>query len=309
QPFQPTAQWAALQQWVAQCRQMPSSAHARAELVRNEAGDRSLVVSVQHLGQGRGDETVVVLHDVTQLERLQGFRRDFVADVSHELRTPVAAIRGFAETLLRGRPDAATAREFIDIIHRHAERIGRLVDDLLQLSGLQAQGGRAPQVHAPMPLLPLAERVCASVIRRPDSKHGRVHIDIAPELSLAVDADSLEQVLDNLLTNALRYGLDEGQVWLSACLEDAQVQIEVRDDGPGIAAEHLPRLTERFYRVDAGRSRAQGGTGLGLAIVKELVELLGGSLCITSTVGRGTTCRVTLPGGGAAAQSPTGVQA
>ncbi len=262
---------------------------------------------------GTGSGFVAVLRDMTRLRRLLVMRRDFVANVSHELRTPVTAIQGYAETLLRGRRDEATQQEFLEIIHRHGKRMGALVEGLLTLSDLEA---RPPEqaVHEPVELAQVAERVRATLRDRATQFGAQVDLEVGREVIARGDPVGVEQIVENLVDNAIKYGKPQGgRVRLRAERGAARdtVVMTVEDDGPGIGAEHLPRLFERFYRVDPGRSRERGGTGLGLAIVKHLVESMGGKVDVTSTPGAGTTFRVELrswspearphPGDGAAA--------
>jgi two-component system phosphate regulon sensor histidine kinase PhoR len=248
---------------------------------------------------------VLVLHDVTELRRLEVIRRDFVANVSHELRTPLTAIKGYAETLLGAAgDDRDTAKRFLAIIDRHSERLGRLIDDLLTLSDLEL--GRTPMRLAPVAIGPAVDDVL-QIFAEPVARAGvRVEAQIAPALPpILADGDRLRQVLINLVDNAVKYTPAGGRVSVRAmhAMGDDQagmVEIAVEDSGVGIPAQDLPRLTERFFRVDKARSRELGGTGLGLAIVKHIVQAHGGSLAISSALGQGTTVRVFFP----AAEAP-----
>jgi two-component system phosphate regulon sensor histidine kinase PhoR len=239
---------------------------------------------------------VAVLSDVTQLRRLETVRRDFVANVSHELRTPIAAVRAAVETLTDGgalgSPDSA--REFVSIIERHANRLHTLVEDLLELSRIEAK-------ELTLQLEPLDAHAmlvhCADLLKlAAEKKHITVRVMPAPRTLPRALADkrALEHIISNLVDNAIKYSPDRATVALSATSHDGSVLLEVRDTGAGIERRHLPRLFERFYRVDPGRSRQLGGTGLGLAIVKHLTEALGGVVTVESTVGKGTTFRVEL---------------
>ena len=219
---------------------------------------------------------------------------DFVANVSHELRTPLAAIMGYAETLGEDDPaiDPPTRTRFVGIIEREAKRMLALVQDLMTLSHVEAEKHERPT--APLDLGQLAARVVGEV----SSLRGkeRVHLETpAPGLCVAGDPGQLEQVLRNLIDNALKYGGPDEPVVVSLAACGARAVLAVRDRGPGIAPEHLPHLTRRFYRTDPGRSRASGGTGLGLAIVKHIVERHGGELDIGSTLGEGTAVSIALP--------------
>jgi two-component system phosphate regulon sensor histidine kinase PhoR len=259
-----------------------------------EAGSRAIALYVRPLA-ARGGGMVTVLRDMTRLRKLLVVRRDFVANVSHELRTPVTAIQGYAETLLRGPVDEATRKQFLEIIHRHGRRLGALVEGLLTLSELEA---RPPEqaVRERVEVPAIAEHVRATLRERAAQRETRVDVDVAADVIARGDPVAVEQVIENLVDNAIKYGKDGGgQVRVTGRRHGNRVELEVLDDGPGIEAEHLPRLFERFYRVDAGRSRERGGTGLGLAIVKHLVESMGGTVEVESEVGRGTTFRVEWP--------------
>jgi two-component system phosphate regulon sensor histidine kinase PhoR len=231
---------------------------------------------------------------IGELVAMERSRRDFMANASHELRTPVTAIRGYAETLLAGGADAATQRQFLEIIQRHGERIGRLVDDMLELAALET---RKPGegVREPVALAALVREVEHTLRARAEARRVTLAADVPADLLALGDPEQLEQVVQNLVDNAVKYGQEGGRVRVAGRRAGARVVLEVADDGPGIAAEHLPRLFERFYRVDAGRSRDQGGTGLGLAIVKHMVENMRGDVRVESAVGRGTTFTVELP--------------
>jgi two-component system, OmpR family, phosphate regulon sensor histidine kinase PhoR len=243
---------------------------------------------------------VIVLHDVTELRRLEVIRRDFVANVSHELRTPLTAIKGYAETLLGSAgDDRETARRFLAVIDRHSERLGRLIDDLLTLSDLEL--GRTPLRIGAVAMGPVVDDVL-QIFAEPVARAGvRVEAQVAPGLALVqADGDRLRQVLINLVDNAIKYTPKGGQVLVRALAATGpehvgMVEIAIEDSGIGIPAQDLPRLTERFFRVDKARSRELGGTGLGLAIVKHIVQAHGGSLAISSALGQGTTVRVFFP--------------
>ncbi|TMA67262.1 MAG: PAS domain-containing protein, partial [Deltaproteobacteria bacterium] len=273
------------------------------------AGGQTLHVNAAPLrdADGRPFGFVLVLHDVTELRRLEVVRRDFVANVSHELRTPLTAIKGYAETLL-GPPgdDRPTARRFLSVIDRHAERLGRLIDDLLTLSDLEL--GRTPLRLAAVDLVPVIDDVLAIFAERMKLAELAVTTRVEPGTpQVLADADRLQQVLINLVDNAMKYSPAGGCIAISAGRGNGahadMVEIAVEDTGTGIPAEDLPRLTERFFRVEKARSRALGGTGLGLAIVKHIVQAHDGALGIDSTLGRGTTVRVLLPSAGTAAEA------
>ncbi|MFI5347403.1 MAG: two-component system histidine kinase PnpS [Elusimicrobiota bacterium] len=243
---------------------------------------------------GRIGGALLVLHDITRLRRLEQVRRDFVANVSHELRTPLASIRGFAETLRAGAVDDRENRmEFLRTIEEHSDRLTKLVDDLLDLSAIES-GHRAPRLD-PVDLhaaLGTAARAAAPV-----AEERRVALEVLPAAGLPralADADQLGQILSNLLGNALKYTEPGGRVEVSAEPWKDGVRITVRDTGVGIPEEDLPRVFERFYRVDKARGREAGGTGLGLSIVKHLVEAQGGEVSVESRQPGGSSFRFTL---------------
>jgi signal transduction histidine kinase len=229
--------------------------------------------------------------DMARIEQLERVRRDFVANVSHELRTPVTAIQGYAETLLEAGADPGSTREFLEAMHRHSLRLGTLVSSLLRLSALEA---RAPEeaVREPVEVRAIADHVVAAAQVRASGSGKRIEVAVPDDLTAVGDPLGVEQVLDNLVDNALKYGGSELRV--EGEKDGERVRVSVHDNG-AISAEHLPRLFERFYRVDAGRSRAQGGAGLGLAIVKHLCEAMGGEVKVASSPETGTAFTVELP--------------
>ncbi len=250
-------------------------------------------------GDGTPFGFVLVLHDVTELRRLETVRRDFVANVSHELRTPLTAIKGYAETLLGpAGEERETAMRFLQVIDRHSERLGRLIDDLLTLSDLEF--GRTPLRRRALAVEPAVDDVVQILGERAAQRGVDLTSDVAPDTPLVhADGDQLRQVLINLVDNAIKYTPAGGDVRIYARGIDGAappgVEIAVADTGGGIPSRDLPRLTERFFRVDKARSRELGGTGLGLAIVKHIVQAHGGRLAIESALGQGTTVRVVLP--------------
>ena len=258
---------------------------------------RSLAVSVAPLADQIG--FVLVFHDITEIKRLETMRRDFVANVSHELRTPLTAIRGYAETLLSGAlDDPVRARSFLGVIDRHSDRLSRLIDDLLTLSDLEL--GKSPLKREAVVLGALVDEVLEVLGEK--AARGRVTLikELPPGLPLILgDSDRLQQVLINLADNAVKYTSPGGTVTIAAKVaansHSPCVEVSITDTGGGIPAEELPRLTERFYRVDKARSRELGGTGLGLAIVKHIVQAHGGKLHIASTVNVGTSVRFSVP--------------
>ncbi|MBU6497954.1 MAG: two-component sensor histidine kinase [Rhodospirillales bacterium] len=249
-----------------------------------------------------GGQALLVLSDRTRERAVERMRADFVANASHELRTPLASLIGFIATLRGPAADDPPAQQrFLAIMDEQAERMNRLIDDLLSLSRIELVEHQAPS--EPVDVAALAERIAAGFEPRIAARRQRLELAIAGDLgTIPADADQLAQVLGNLLDNAIKYGRDEGVVRLSVAAAAGGrwparpgVTLAVTDDGPGIPRAHVPRLTERFYRVDQGRSRAAGGTGLGLAIVKHIVNHHRGQLAIDSDAGSGASFTVWLP--------------
>jgi two-component system, OmpR family, phosphate regulon sensor histidine kinase PhoR len=264
------------------------------ELELGELKPRRLLVHASRSGEdARG--VLAVFVDVTDLRRLESLRRDFVANVSHELRTPVATVRAAAETLRRTvdtQPEVAA--ELVDIVERNAERLQRLVEDLLDLSRIESREYKLNL--EPVEIGGVAEHIASLFRAKADDKRVKVRVLVPPDLDRALaDRRALEQILTNLIDNAIKYGGEGGQVSVSGSSDEKSVRIVVSDDGPGVEAKHLPRLFERFYRVDAGRSRDVGGTGLGLSIVKHLAEAMRGSVSVESSPGKGTAFSVAIP--------------
>jgi two-component system, OmpR family, phosphate regulon sensor histidine kinase PhoR len=259
-------------------------------------GVRPRVLSVQVSPLGRDLlGSAGVFQDVTELQRLEKVRKDFVANVSHELRTPITAIRGYAETLKAGAlNDASNAPKMVDIIHRQSERLSELVEDLLELSRIDAKQIQLQKV--PVNLEKAAQRTAETIKPKAEAKSIAVEIAVPPGLQAEGDQRAIEQVLVNLLDNAVKYTGPGGRVVVTGKQRGADVDIVVKDTGAGIDARHLPRIFERFYRVDKGRSRELGGTGLGLSIVKNLVNLMQGEVWVESRPGEGSTFFVELPG-------------
>ena len=243
---------------------------------------------------GEAQQLVAVFVDVTEVRRLESMRRDFVANVSHELRTPVTSIRSAAETLIDGAAaDPAAAQAFIGIIDRNATRLHQLVEDLLDLSRIEARGFRLS--FEAVELKPIFSQVMGLFRERAIKKNVSLEERATGEVpKVRADRRALEHVLTNLIDNAVKYCGPGTHVWVSVTLSTETVTVSVADDGPGIDERHLPRVFERFYRVDAGRSREVGGTGLGLSIVKHLVEAMGGTVSVESRLNQGTTFSFTL---------------
>jgi two-component system phosphate regulon sensor histidine kinase PhoR len=258
--------------------------------------ERLYAVRAAPVADGGRQTVALTLHDLTEARRLERMRTDFVANASHELRTPLASLLGFVETLQGPAKDDARARErFLSVMHEQASRMSRLIDDLLSLSRVERQLHIRPTDavdlaeilrHVAEALSPLARQRSAEIL-----------VDAEPAM-VAGDRDELIRVAENLIENALKYGLpDDGPRSVEASIrrEGADALLCVRDFGAGVAPAHLPRLTERFYRVDPGQSRAQGGTGLGLALVKHVVARHGGRMNVASRPGEGLSIHVRIP--------------
>ncbi|HEX2227036.1 MAG TPA: ATP-binding protein [Candidatus Binatia bacterium] len=249
-------------------------------------------------GKPEASGSILVFHDISEIKRLETVRSDFVANVSHELRTPLTAIRGYVETLLRTPPkDPAEIGQFLGIVERNTIRLSRLTEDLLTLSDLEA--GKLPLVRRPVEVPELAQRVFEVFFDHAEKKGLHLVKEIAPGLpSLLGDFDRLQQLFMNLVDNAVKYTPSNGTVTfraVKAADTGSQIDISIADTGAGIPEKDIPRLTERFYRVDKARSRELGGTGLGLAIVKHIVQAHNGRLKIDSVLQKGTTVHVYLP--------------
>ena len=243
---------------------------------------------------GERDGTILVFRDLTRLKQLERTREEFVANVSHELRTPLSLIKGYVETLLDGaRDNPEVAERFLKIIERNANRLDLLIQDLLTISALESE--KIKLNLQPVVLRALAEKVFTDLHAKAENKNVELVNDV-PELTANGDVNRLDQVLANLVDNAIKYGRAEGRVTVGGKkLDDGKVEIFVRDDGPGIPPEAINRVFERFYRVDKARSRDQGGTGLGLSIVKHIVQAHGGEVRVESELGKGATFFFTVP--------------
>ena len=263
--------------------------------------DRWFMAHVRPLGEAPAAAAILlVFHDLTPLRRVEEMRADFVANASHELRTPLAALSGFIDTLQGSARDDAQARSrFLAIMKTQASRMARLIDDLLSLSRVELAEHMHPET--PVDLLPVVRQVVDGLQTLATDRG--VEITIAPPSAPAIvpgDRDELTRVFENLVENALKYGaagkkVELGFAGASASDGAPEVLVAVRDYGPGIAAEHLPRLTERFYRVDVTQSRAEGGTGLGLSLVKHILNRHRGRLMVESEAGKGAVFTVRLP--------------
>jgi two-component system phosphate regulon sensor histidine kinase PhoR len=253
-------------------------------------GARAFSVTAEPLPDGG---VVSVLHDISEIERVEKTRRDFIANVSHELRTPLTSIRGYAETLLDSDDLTGNVREFLQVIRRNADRMARLTEDLLVLA--RVESGEEKLDLQPVAPRQLIQEAASALQENAHASDVELVIDPVPDCQVIADSYAIQQVLGNLISNALRYAQSGGKVALGAEEQPHQVEFHVRDFGPGIPSEHLPRIFERFYRVDKARSRETGGTGLGLAIVKHIVLNHGGTVRVESTVGHGSTFFFTLP--------------
>lgn len=278
------------------CQQLAWHERRRAEIELHAPA--SMVLEVYALpfpfsNQKKG--SVLVLHDVTELRRLEQVRAEFIENVSHELRTPLTAIVGYLETLV-DEPSLETPnnRKFVHIAHQHAERLSRLVEDLRSLAEIES--GKVVLRCEMVRLKEVAHDVCDMFQHQLAKKDLRVFNDIGAEMGAWVDRDRLIQILVNLVDNAIKYTPGGGTISFHAMpFGDQRISLQIKDTGQGIPSTDLPRITERFYRVDRARSREEGGTGLGLSIVKHLLQLLNGKLRIQSEVGKGTIVEVILP--------------
>jgi len=238
---------------------------------------------------------VFVFHDITELKRLEEIRKDFVANVSHELRTPISSIKGYAETLLDGKVDGEdNVKEFLSIIYQNSNRLANLIDDLLDLSKIES--GKMKMEFEPLEILPIVNR-CVSVLEKSaKDKSLSIKLDIPDELPRVLgDHKRLAQVFLNLLDNAIKYTPEGGSITISAASKEKITQIDISDTGIGISEKDLPRIFERFYRVDKAHSRELGGTGLGLSIVKHIVQAHDGQVWVQSMLGQGSTFSFTIP--------------
>jgi two-component system, OmpR family, phosphate regulon sensor histidine kinase PhoR len=286
----------AVQRFVAGC--LESRVSLEDDITVYRSGERILNIKSSPL-LDVGPEPIgvlVVFADVTQLRRLENMRRDFVANVSHEIKTPLTAIKGFVETLHQGGvEDPAEAARFLGIIAKHVDRLNTIIEDLLMLSRIEneSEAGEIKRetVHL-REVLQNAVQIC-----RPRADEKRIRVELSGELDTAAALDPvlLEQAVVNLLDNAIKYSDPDKKVQIQVVTSDNEVRIRVQDHGIGIEKKHLPRLFERFYRVDKARSRSLGGTGLGLAIVKHIAQAHGGHITVESRPGEGSLFSIHLP--------------
>lgn len=285
-----------LADWVEMCQALDTAEPCKREIESHLPSLRIIEVNAMPMpfsSERRG--FLLVLHDITELRRLEKVRAEFVANVSHELRTPLTAIKGYLETVLdETKLESDTHRRFLEIANSHAERMGRLINDLLNLSDIET--GKVVLDPIPISLGAFLQDVSAMFEKDAAKKDVRLVHQVPPDLWVQADRDRLSQILVNLVDNAVKYTPKGGTVsFLAEKTDTNQIRITVRDTGQGIPPNDLPRITERFYRVDKARAREEGGTGLGLAIVKHLVQLHGGTLHIESEHGKGTTIEFLLP--------------
>jgi two-component system, OmpR family, phosphate regulon sensor histidine kinase PhoR len=266
------------------------------ELKLPDLSERWLQVNASIISDSAGERegTILVFHDLTRLKQLERTREEFVANVSHELRTPLSLIKGYVETLLDGaRNNPEVAERFLKIIERNTQRLDLLIQDLLTISALESE--RIKVDLQPVNLRTLVEKVFSDLKLRAENKQTKLLVEL-PELIATADANRIDQVLANLVDNAIKYGRANGKIIVGGKkTDDNKIEIFVQDDGPGIPPEALDRVFERFYRVDKARSRDQGGTGLGLSIVKHIVQAHGGEVWVRSEPGKGATFFFTLP--------------
>lgn len=268
------------------------------EVETHGPGRRIFDLRVVPLGAGEDRDAsgaIGVFFDITQLERLERVRQEFLSNVSHELRTPLTAILAFVETLESGAlDDPENSRRFLAIIRKNATRMQDLIDDILELSAIEA--GNVNVEPAKIELCPLINDVVTSLAAKAYSREIVVKNQVAADTVISADPKRLEQMLTNLIDNAIKFNRDGGDVTID-CETAERIRIRVRDTGEGIPPQHLERLFERFYRIDRARSRELGGTGLGLAIVKHLARAHGGEVKVSSELGKGSVFEIDLPGG------------
>jgi two-component system phosphate regulon sensor histidine kinase PhoR len=268
------------------------------ELLGGEPLTLRATTSLLEDSRGRRIGLLVVLSDVTRLRRLESMRSDFAANVSHELRTPITNIKGYAETMLdAGTDDPEQTRAFLKIVARNANRLGAIIDDMLALTRLEQPDFRASVEMESQSIKSIIDMVVVAAKQEALDKEISIETEVPPDLEARVSPHLVEQAVLNLLTNAIRYSPARTRVRIVGAGEDGgeAVRIRVEDQGPGIEAQHLPRIFERFYRVDKARSREQGGTGLGLAIVKHIALIHGGRAEVESKPGRGSMFSIVLP--------------
>jgi len=269
---------------------------ATEEIVINTPEEKILKVNgVPIMRNNKLEGAILVFHDITELRRLEKIRQDFVANVSHELRTPISSIKGYAETLLEGAlEDKDNAKEFISIIYQDSNRLASLINDLLDLSKIES--GKLKMSFAALDPVSLIKKAVTVIDNQAKAKSITLKINITQSLpNIKADEIRFSQVMINLLDNAIKYSSEGGTATISAKVVDDTLQIDISDTGIGISEKDLPRIFERFYRVDKARSRELGGTGLGLSIVKHIVSVHRGQVWVKSELGHGSTFSFTIP--------------
>lgn len=246
--------------------------------------------------EGRKIGAVIAFSDITELKRLENIRQDFVANVTHELKTPITSIKGFVETIQnRAFEDKEELNKFISIIARQADRLNSLVDDILTLSRIEKESELKEVSLETLPLKPVIESAISANLPKAKEKNIKIEVSFPDKLKAKINERLLEQAISNLIDNAIKYSDEGKKVTIKGEETNSNIIIQVADEGYGIEAEHIPRLFERFYRVDKSRSRQKGGTGLGLAIVKHIAILHGGRVSVESTPGKGSIFSIFLP--------------
>jgi two-component system phosphate regulon sensor histidine kinase PhoR len=275
-------------------RAIAGGAPARERIALMNAGGRAFEVQVAPLNEQGSTGAIATFHDVTELERLERVRKDFVANISHELRTPLAAIHGYTETLLDGAlEDRENNRRFLEIIAAQTVRLSDLASDLLALSEIEAERVAGPAET--ISVLEAARNALHMVESQARARNVRAFLAAAEDVYIAGQQFRLERAISNLLLNGINYNRPGGEVRVDVRRVDARVRISITDSGIGIPSEEMPRIFERFYRVDKARSRQTGGTGLGLSIVKHTVERMGGSIGVDSQLGKGSVFTLEFP--------------
>jgi two-component system phosphate regulon sensor histidine kinase PhoR len=277
---------------------LSEGANTQGDITLYQDGDRIFNIRCTLLRDPDGGSkgALLVINDVTQLRRLENMRSEFAANVSHEIKTPLTAIQGFVETLHQGAvDDPAEVDRFLGIIQKHVRRLATIIDDLMYLSRLEQDGEARRLTLANNPVAEVIRTAVGLCRTKADEKRITVELVCEEGLTAAMDTELMEQAVVNLLDNAIKYSPAGSRIEVEARRNQQEISIHVRDQGMGIPARHLPRLFERFYRVDKARSRNMGGTGLGLAIVKHIVQAHGGRVTVESTRQRGSTFTLHLP--------------
>ncbi len=255
---------------------------------------KSLRISAAATGSRSGICGILVIYDITEIRSLENTRRDFVANVSHELKTPLTSIKGFIETLRAGAlSNPEKSENFLQIMAEDADRLSRLIDDLLLISAMESKS--KPLNISSVNITKEIEKIAAALEPNLHKKNIKIHIRIPSPLTIAADQDKIHQVFLNLLDNAVKFNKQDGEIIVTGSAQNGRVEIRVQDTGAGIPKEALPRVFERFFRADKARSREEGGTGLGLSIVKHIVEAHQGTITCESTLGKGSVFVLSLP--------------